>query len=147
MLTTNDDATNIFLTVYCRRLSSDAHIVSRISHDWNLEAIHRAGADFALSRSSLAIHLLVSLALGRELTMVGEGVEFFVEPVPERFIGHTLASAGIGAETGLNVIGIREGEAFRANPPADTRLERRASLVMLGTAEQRERLSSLAASG
>jgi Trk K+ transport system NAD-binding subunit len=143
VLTTNDDATNIFLTVYCRRLSSEAHIVSRISHDWNLEAIHRAGADFALSRSSLAIHLLVSMALGRELTMVGEGVELFVEPVPERFVGHTLSAVGIGARTGLNVIGIRDGEAFRANPTADTRLEAGASLVMLGTAEQRERLKTV----
>ncbi len=143
VLTTNDDATNIFLTVYCRRLSRDAHIVSRISHDWNLEAIHRAGADFALSRASLAIHMLVSLALGRELIMVGEGIELFVELVPEHFVGQTLAASAIGARTGLNVIGIRDhGELF-ANPGATTKLEKGASLVMLGTAEQLEQFSLL----
>ena len=143
VLTTNDDATNIFLTVYCRRLSRDAHIVSRISHDWNLEAIHRAGADFALSRASLAIHVLVSLALGRELIMVGEGVELFVEPVPEQIVGRTLLSSGIGASTGLNVIGIREEGEFLANPVATTELREGASLVMLGTAEQRQRFAAL----
>ena len=43
LLTTNDDAVNVYLSVYCRRLKSDIRIVSRITHDRNLEAIHRAG--------------------------------------------------------------------------------------------------------
>lgn len=145
VLTTNDDATNIFLTVYCRRLSSDAHIVSRISHDWNLEAIHRAGADFALSRASLAIHTLVSLALGRELIMVGEGVELFVEPIPAHLAGKDLASSQIGARTGLNVIGIRSADEFIANPAASQELIEGETLVMLGTVEQRQRFVSLGA--
>jgi voltage-gated potassium channel len=145
VLTTNDDATNIFLTVYCRRLSSDAHIVSRISHDWNLEAIHRAGADFALSRASLAIHTLVSLALGRELNMVGEGVELFAEPIPAHLAGKQLASSQIGAQTGLNVIGIRTSDEFIANPAASHELNEGETLVMLGTVEQRQRFVSLGA--
>jgi voltage-gated potassium channel len=139
VLTTNDDATNIFLTVYCRRLSSDAHIVSRISHDWNLEAIHRAGADFALSRASLAIQTLVSLILGRELIVVGEGIELLVEPVPDRLVGKSLASSEIGAKSGLNVIGIREDGEFVANPAASTELAAGAELVMIGTSQQRQR--------
>jgi Trk K+ transport system NAD-binding subunit len=145
VLTTNDDATNIFLTVYCRRLSSDAHIVSRISHDWNLEAIHRAGADFALSRASLAIHTLISLALGRELIMVGEGVELFVEPIPAHLAGKQLASSEIGARTGLNVIGIRTADEFIANPAASQELIEGESLVMLGTVEQHQRFVLLGA--
>jgi len=143
VLTTNDDATNIFLTIYCRRLSSDAHIVSRISHDWNLEAIHRAGADFALSRSSLAIQTLISLILGRELIVVGEGVELFVEPVPDHLVGKALAASQIGARTGLNVIGIRTNGELVANPTASAELEGGSELVMIGTAEQRERFHSL----
>lgn len=49
LLTTNDDAMNIFLAVYCRRLNPTLRIVSRITHERNVEAIHRAGADFVLS--------------------------------------------------------------------------------------------------
>ena len=139
VLTTNDDATNIFLTVYCRRLSSDAHIVSRISHDWNLEAIHRAGADFALSRASLAIQTLVSLILGRELIVVGEGIELLVEPVPEHLVGKSLAASEIGSKSGLNVVGIRADGEFMANPAASMELAEGAELVMIGTAEQRQR--------
>ena len=143
VLTTNDDATNIFLTIYCRRLSLDAHIVSRISHDWNLEAIHRAGADFALSRSSLAIQTLVSLIMGRELIVVGEGIELFVEPVPDHLVGKALASSQIGARTGLNVIGIRTRGELVANPPGSVELEQGGELVMIGTAEQRQRFISI----
>ena len=139
VLTTNDDATNIFLTVYCRRLSSDAHIVSRISHDWNLEAIHRAGADFALSRASLAIQTLVSLILGRELIVVGEGIELLVEPVPDHLVGTSLAASEIGSKSGLNVVGIRVDGEFMANPAASMELAEGAELVMIGTAEQRQR--------
>ena len=49
LLTTNDDAANIYLAVFCRRLNPGVRIVSRITHERNVEAIHRAGADFALS--------------------------------------------------------------------------------------------------
>ena len=48
LLTTNDDAMNIYLAVYCRKLNRDLRIVSRITHERNVEAIHRAGADFVL---------------------------------------------------------------------------------------------------
>jgi Trk K+ transport system NAD-binding subunit len=138
VLTTNDDATNIFLTLYCRRLNPDAHIVSRITHEWNLEAIHRAGADFALSHGSLAIQTLLSMILGRELIVVGEGTELFVEPIPPSLAGKLLAASGIGAETGLNVIAIREDGHLHPNPPASTQLPANGELVMLGTTEQRQ---------
>jgi voltage-gated potassium channel len=144
VLTTNDDATNIFLAVYCRRLSSDAHIVSRISHDWNLEAIHRAGADFALSRASLAIQTLMSLVVERELIVVGEGTELFVEPIPAYLVGRELAASEIGARSGLNVIGIRSNGEFVPNPPGSAVLVEGGELVMLGTAEQRQEFISAA---
>ena len=143
VLTTNSDETNIFLAVYCRGLSSDGHIVSRISHDWNLEAIHRAGADFALSRASLAVQTLVSMILGRELVVVGEGTELFVEPIPPKLVGRPLADSEIGSSTGLNVIGIRANGALTPNPAGGTVLPEGGELVMIGTSEQRQRFLGL----
>ena len=43
-LTTNDDAVNVHLTVYCRRLKPSLNIVTRITHHRNIESIYRAGA-------------------------------------------------------------------------------------------------------
>ncbi len=143
VLTTNDDATNIFLAVYCRKLREAAHIVSRLTNDWNIEAIHRAGADFALSHAALAVQTLLSVISGRELIVIGADTELFIEPTPARLSGQSLAASRIGAETGLNVIALRERGRFQTNPPASTRLDPGSELVMLGSAEQRQRFLAL----
>jgi len=144
VLTTNDDATNIFLAVYCRKLNPDAHIVCRITNDRNLEAIHRAGADFAMSHESLAVQTLISILLGHELIAMGEGAELFFEPVPTRLAGKPLAESGISAETGLNVIAIRDNGELLANPIGSTELRQGAELIMLGSADQRMRFHAFA---
>ena len=53
LLTTNDDAMNVYLAVYCRRLKPDLRIVSRITHERTLKRSIGAGADFVLSYSTL----------------------------------------------------------------------------------------------
>ena len=136
VLTTNDDATNIFLAVYCRRLNQHARIVSRITHERNLEAIHRAGAEFVLSYSTLAVTSVLSLVHGRELVLVGEGVDLFVEPVPDKLAGRTLGETALGARTGLNVVAVQKPDGPAVNPVGETGLEAGQELVMLGTAEQ-----------
>jgi voltage-gated potassium channel len=137
VLSTNDDATNIYLAVYCRRLNPDIHIVSRITHERNIEAIHRAGANLVLSYSSLGVQLIMSVLLGRELVMLGEGVDFLVLDVPKALAGRTLAESGIGAKTGLNVIGRKSREGTTSQPGPATVLELGDQLVALGSAEQR----------
>ncbi|MBW2386137.1 MAG: NAD-binding protein [Deltaproteobacteria bacterium] len=142
VLTTNDDATNIFLALYCRRLNPEARIVSRINEEWNLEAIHRAGADFALSHSSLAAKSVLSILQGINLVVFGEGADLFVEPVPLDLAGKTLAESGIGATTGLNVIAVHAGGESITNPSASTELASGAELVMLGTVSQHQEFSN-----
>ncbi|MGI9591115.1 MAG: potassium channel family protein [Myxococcota bacterium] len=138
VLTTNDDSTNVFLAVYCRRLNPDARIVSRVTEEWNLEAIHRAGADFALSHSSLAAKSVISAVQASDLVVLGEGADLFIERVPSALAGKTLADSGIGARTGLNVIAVRADGASITNPPSDTELAPEAELVMLGTVAQHQ---------
>jgi Trk K+ transport system NAD-binding subunit len=136
VLTTADDAMNIFLAVYVRRLNPDTRIVSRITHERNLEAIHRAGVDFVLSQTTLGVTSLLSLVHGRELVLVGEGVDLFVETVPPALAGRTLGDAGIGAQTGLNVVAVQAADGPTQNPSSSTELVAGFELVMLGTPEQ-----------
>ncbi|PJF45449.1 MAG: potassium transporter TrkA, partial [Candidatus Thermofonsia Clade 3 bacterium] len=49
LVTTHDDDTNIYLTIYCRRLRPDVQIISRARLERNVATLHRAGADFVLS--------------------------------------------------------------------------------------------------
>ena len=137
LLTTHDDATNIFITIYSRRLNPGCRIVSRVTHDYNLDAIHRAGANFVLSESSLGAKLLLSVLLKDDLIMLGENVEIFGAPLPERLHNVTLADSGIGAKTGLLVVGVKRGGLTLGAPAASAPLEPGTNLLLLGTRAQR----------
>jgi len=143
LLTTHDDAMNVYLTVYCRRLNPDARILTRVTHQRNVEAIQRAGADFVLSYASLGVQTVYSIAQGRELVVLGEGVNLFYVPLPPSLADKTLADTGIGSLTGLNVIGVQKDGRFVTNLTADQRLFEGSTLVALGSAEQRERFSAV----
>ena len=136
ILSTNDDAVNIYLSIYCRRLNPHLRIVSRITHERNLEAIHRAGSDFVLSYAPLGAESVISLIEGREPVIMGEGVEFFTVNLPASLAGQTLAESGIGASTGLAVLAVRTGGETIANPSASTTLPKNSRLNVLGTPEQ-----------
>ena len=140
VITTHDDATNIYLAIYCRRLNPDCRIVSRIMLDRNLEAMHRAGADFVLGETALAVRSVLAALQNRELLVVGEEVDLFVVPVPAVLGGKTLAESGIGATTGLNVIGLQNGEDVVSSPTATSVLTPGAQLLLLGTNDQRAEL-------
>lgn len=136
LLTTNDDAMNVYLAVYCRRLNPSLRIVSRITHDRNMESIRRAGADLVMSYAGLGIAALTSMARGRRMIELGEGVELFEEGLPEKLRGKTLTESGIGAHTGLTVVAVEWDEELHAAPRPDETLEGDARLFMIGTAEQ-----------
>jgi Trk K+ transport system NAD-binding subunit len=138
VLSTADDATNVFLAVYCHRLNPDTRIVSRITHERNLEAIHRAGADSVLSYGTLGVQSLLALVRGPDTVIIGEGVDIFVQKVPSSLKGKTLDESAIGSRTGLNVIAVQSQGDVSTNAGAETALEVDAELVMLGTPGQRE---------
>ena len=147
VLTTNDDAINIFLAIYFRRLNADVHIVSRITHERNLEAMHRAGAEFVLSYDSLGVKSLLALLHHREVVVLGEGADLFVLAIPSMLAGKSLAESEIGARSGLHVIAIqKDGDAI-TNPPATALLPEGGELIVIGTSEQRLHFARLFPAG
>jgi Trk K+ transport system NAD-binding subunit len=137
LLTTNDDAMNIYLAVYCRRLNANLRIVSRITHERNVEAIHRAGADFVLSYASLGVEAIFAFLRRHGLVILGEGVDLFTLSVPPALAGKTLRETGIGSRTGLSVVAIQQGGEFVTQLSADMHIEADAELITLGSLEQR----------
>ncbi len=138
LLTTADDAMNIYLAVYCRRLNPELRIVSRITDQKNLDAIHRAGADLALSYASLGIESVMAMIQGHELVLLGEGVGFFDVALPFSLQGKTLAELEVGSRTGLNVIAIQaEGRTLSQYSP-DLRLPPGGHLLACGTEQHLE---------
>lgn len=136
LLTTSDDAVNLYLCIYCRRLNPKLRIVSRITHQRNMESIQRAGADLALSYAHLGAESILSLIHGRELVVLGEGVEMRSVTVPPALVGRTLAESGIGALFQVNVVAVRcpDGDRFSASP--STILESGSELLLVADPER-----------
>ena len=143
LLTTNDDAMNVYLAVYCRKLNPDLRIVSRITHERNVEAIHRAGADFVLSYTTLGVEGIMSLVSGDSTVMLGEGVRLFEVQVPRSLAGLRLSETGIGSRTGLSVVAKVDGDVLNSQLTADTVLPKGGTLLMLGIASQRQRFAEI----
>jgi voltage-gated potassium channel len=138
LLTTNDDATNVYLTVYCRRLNPELRIVSRVTRTRNIDSMRRAGADLVLSYDSLGAETITSLARGRPLVLLGEGVELLEMATPPSLQGKTLKESEIGAQTGLTVVAMEvEGELLPTPGPGQQLLPE-SKLIMLGSPEGRE---------
>ena len=138
LLTTHDDAMNIYLASYCRNLNPELRVVSRITHERNLEAVHLAGANLVLSYASLGVEAILSILQGKEFIMLGEGVDLFSIVLPQSLHGKTLVETGIGERTGLNVIAIEHNGTVHSNMSAQTLLLPGAELLMLGSRKQRQ---------
>lgn len=138
ILTTNDDAMNIYLAVYCRRLNPELRIISRITHEKNIEAIYRAGADFAISYASLGVEEVFAQLHSRELLILGEGFELFSVLVPRSLAGQTLEESNLTSRTELCVIGMQQNGRVVTNPPLSTQLVEGSELYMMGGTRGRQ---------
>jgi Trk K+ transport system NAD-binding subunit len=65
VLALDSDDSTLFATVIARDLAADVPIIARVNHARNLDNIHRAGADYALSIADVSGQMLTSKLLGR----------------------------------------------------------------------------------
>ncbi len=143
LLSTHDDTMNIYLASYCRQLNKELRIVSRITEARNIDIIHKAGADFVLSYSTLGAEAVLSIFKGQELTVLGEGITLFIIPIPKSLEGKSLAESRIGAKTGLSVIAIKEDSEVSTQLSADTQLPTGAEIVMLGNGKMKRKFNKI----
>jgi len=133
LITSHDDATNIYLTKYLRSLRPDMQILSRASEDRNISTLHRAGADFVMSYASLGANAIFNFLMNEETILLAEGLNFFHLPAPATLVGKTLSRSGIRENTGCTLVAIvRKGETL-ANPRPTTQIGKDDELILIGT--------------
>ncbi len=133
LITSHDDATNIYLTKYLRSLRPDMQILSRASEDRNITTLHRAGADFVMSYASLGANAIFNFLMNEETLLLAEGLNFFHLPAPAGLSGKTLALSGIREKTGCTVVAlVREGQTI-INPEPSVELDEKDELILIGT--------------
>ncbi len=118
IITTHDDDTNIYLTIYCRRLRPDIQIISRATLDRNVGILHAAGADLVLSLASMVTSSVVNLLSPGKTFMLNEGLSIFRSIVDERLAGRQLMESGIRDQTNCSVVGVRSKEGIMHINPA-----------------------------
>ena len=106
IVTTHDDAMNIYLTIYCRRLRPDVEILGRVNLDRNLSTMHRAGADVVLSYASTGAAEAWNLLRKGSMLLLAEGLLMFRVPLPTVLASTPLADLDIPEQTGCRVVGI-----------------------------------------
>jgi Trk K+ transport system NAD-binding subunit len=135
IITTHDDDTNIYLTIFCRRLRPDIQIISRATLDRNVSTLHRAGADFVMSYASMGASVIFNLLERSDLLMLAEGLNVFRVKVPESLAGKNLVGTPIRKETGCSVIAVNDSSGLGINPDPNVELEKDAELILIGTVE------------
>jgi voltage-gated potassium channel len=137
IVTTSDDATNIYLTIYCRRLRPQMQIIARSNLEKNVSTLHRAGADFVMSYASMGANAVFNILEKDDVVMVAEGLDVFRCPVPGKLAGRTLAEADVRQRTGCSVVAIELADETIVNPDPHTPLPSAGSaeLIVIGNTE------------
>ncbi len=133
IITTHDDPTNIYLTIYCRRLRPDVQIICRANLDRNITKLHKAGADLVMSSASLAANTILNLLKPDNVLMLAEGLNVFRAVVHATLVGKTLADSHIRVRTGCSVVAINHDGQMINNPDPQVRLNTGDELIMIGT--------------
>lgn len=135
LVTTHDDATNIYLTKYCRSLRPDLQIISRANQDRNVSTLHRAGADFVMSYPVLGVDAIFSFFMNQDAIMLVEGITLFRVTAPRSLAGVTLARSGIRQDTGCSVVALRFDGKLVINPDPSELIKQGSEMILIGTYE------------
>ncbi len=139
IITSHDDNTNIYLTIYCRRLRPDVQIVSRATLERNVASLHRAGADFVMSYASMGANAVFNLLERSDILMVAEGLDVLKMRIPTGLQGKSLAESSIRAKTGCSVIAVSTDGSMDINPDPHAPLPADAEIVLIGNVEAERR--------
>ena len=139
IITTHDDDTNTFLTIFYRKLRPKAQLISRCTNEENMKRLHRAGADLVLSYASMGANSIFNELKGDENLLLAEGVTVFYSPVPPEIANMTLAQSAVPTRTGCSIVAITLGHERNIDLKHDTVLPPEATLTLIGSVEAEEK--------
>jgi voltage-gated potassium channel len=139
VVTTHDDDTNIYLTIYCRRLCPEVQIISRATRERNVSTLHRAGADFVLSDASMGATAILNVLRPSGTLMLAEGLHVSESNIPPLLAGKALAEANVFRETGCHIVALRTADRVIVNPDPHAPLPAEGELIFIGSVEAEDR--------
>ena len=139
IITPNEDDTNIYLTLYCRRLRPEIQIISRATLDRNLHTLRRAGADFSLSYSTMGANAIFNYLQSGEMVMLAEGLNIFKVGMPEKLCGKKISDLELRDRTGCTIVGVEKDGEIILQPEPDLVLKKVQDIILIGTLESEKK--------
>lgn len=139
LITTHDDDTNIYLTIYCRKLRPDMQIISRAKLERNVTTLHRAGADIVMSYASMGANAIINVLNRSNILMVAEGLDIFEVKTPRSLVGRNLIEANIRHTSGCTVVALNRNGDMLVNPDPKMALQPEDELILIGTVDAENR--------
>ena len=139
IITPNEDDTNIYLTLYCRRLRPEIQIISRATLDRNLHTLRRAGADFSLSYSTMGANAIFNYLQSGEMVMLAEGLNIFKVDMPDKMCGKRISDLELRDRTGCTIVGVEKNGEIILQPEPDFVLNKVQKIILIGTLESEKR--------
>ncbi|MCP4341436.1 MAG: potassium channel protein [Desulfobulbaceae bacterium] len=135
IITTHNDAMNIYLAFYCRQLRPEVQIISRATNERSVAKLHMAGADLVMSYASMGANSIVNILKNDEISMVTEGLNVFSRPMPPSLVGKNLVESRIRETTGCSVIAMKASGKMMVGLDPLLPLNREDELILIGTTE------------
>ncbi len=139
IISTNQDDINIYLTIYCRHLRPNIHIVARSTLERNVSSLHRAGADFVMSYATMGANAVFNIYEENDIIMVAEGLNIFSLKTPNKLAGKTMIETDIRHNTGCSVIAYTKNGEQVINPDPIHPIPENSDLILIGDTKAEER--------
>lgn len=157
VVTTSNDATNMYVVLSARALNPALTIVSRAVDEASVTKLVRAGADRAISPYAIGGHRLAHLILKPTVVDFFEtalrtgddalNIEDLAVTADSPALGRTLDALDVRAVTGATVLAVLRAGQRVVSPAGDYTLSSGDQLLAIGTGEQLARLERLIAAG
>ena len=155
IVTTSNDATNMYIVLSARVLNPKLTIVSRAADDSGVTKLTRAGADRVISPYAIGGHRLAHLILSPTVvdffeTALRRGNESLnIESIAlnnaSPGAGRPLGEMDVRGATGATILAVVRGGNAVPNPPAEFVLAAGDQLLALGTTAQLDQVERLVA--
>lgn len=143
ILALDSDSATLFATVIVRDLAGDVPVIARVNQAENVDKIHRAGADFALSISQVSGEMLAQRLLGEEAVTIDPRLRV------ERVAAGALAGdhpARAGREAGVTVVALERGDGVLLDWTPEERIAAGDAVYLCGSAAALRRFAASPAS-
>ena len=141
VLAVDNDSSTLFATVIVKDQAPDVTIIARVNEAENVERIHHAGADFALSISQVSGQILAHRLLRREAIAIDPQLRL-LKTGAAKLANRLTGSLGVRERTGCSLVAVERGDDLIVELGPDFRFQADDLVYVCGTNAATQRFAA-----